>query len=139
MFAVFKPAASRTTEFRAIMSLDDGTARNRLQAYMAAPAGNAEFRASSGDISVPVPSIPAAYPPNINKLGKSALSYDSKGLTGVAGSVLSKARIAFTPPEVTSLKIGSNQSQSQLLNGHILSISYYPRRLTDSELEALTT
>ena len=40
---------------------------------------------------------------------------------------------------LSELKIGSNRSGSEILNGHIKSIKYYPRRLTNAQLQALTS
>lgn len=45
---------------------------------------------------------------------------------------------AIEMPTPLRMFIGSNGQQSQLTNGHIRSICYYPRRLVNSELQALT-
>jgi len=42
-------------------------------------------------------------------------------------------------PSVSTLHIGGDTSGSRELNGHIKSIRYYPRRLTDAQLQELTT
>jgi hypothetical protein len=39
---------------------------------------------------------------------------------------------------VSELRIGANRQGSEILNGHIKSIQYYPRRLTNAQLQALT-
>jgi len=45
------------------------------------------------------------------------------------------------PTSIDRLAIGSNSTtlSSQILNGHISSIAYYPRRLTDAQIKALTS
>jgi hypothetical protein len=42
-------------------------------------------------------------------------------------------------PTVDQLRIGREAGSSSQLNGHIKSIRYYPRRLTDAQLQELTT
>jgi hypothetical protein len=42
------------------------------------------------------------------------------------------------PPSVTQLRIGNAVQGSSLMSGHIRCIAYYPKRLSTSELQALT-
>jgi hypothetical protein len=41
--------------------------------------------------------------------------------------------------DVTDLKLGINRANGEPLNGHIKSIKYYPRRLTNAQLQDLTS
>ena len=43
------------------------------------------------------------------------------------------------PTGLTTLRIGRNENTTQYLNGHIKSIQYYPRRLSNAQLQELTT
>ena len=43
------------------------------------------------------------------------------------------------PTGLTTLRIGRNGDTPQYLNGHIKSIQYYPRRLSNAQLQELTT
>jgi hypothetical protein len=59
-----------------------------------------------------------------------------------AGSVNGSA-VVTTSTVVTSvpnqLRIGSNQNGTSTWNSHVRKIAYYPRRLTNAELQGLTT
>ena len=44
-----------------------------------------------------------------------------------------------TPSGISIFRIGANSTSGELLNGHIKSIKYYPRRLTNAQLQDLTT
>jgi hypothetical protein len=43
-----------------------------------------------------------------------------------------------TMPTVTQLSLGGSSLAGGLLNGHLRNITYYPTRLTDAQLQALT-
>ena len=43
------------------------------------------------------------------------------------------------PTGLTTLRLGRNGVDAQFLNGHIKSIQYYPRRLSNAQLQELTT
>ena len=43
------------------------------------------------------------------------------------------------PTGLTTLRIGRNALNAEFLNGHIKSIKYYPRRLSNTQLQELTT
>ena len=44
----------------------------------------------------------------------------------------------FIVPPVTKINIGSNESGGQQMTGHIKNITYYPRRLTEAQIQKLT-
>ena len=57
-----------------------------------------------------------------------ASSLDASTLTDTSGTI----------PTVSSFKIGTDYSLLSMLNGHIKHIQYYPKRLSNEELELLT-
>lgn len=61
------------------------------------------------------------------------------GSTGVSvnGAKVVKSN-GITMPTPTRMGIGIATSTQQLSNGHVRAVRYYPRQLTDAELEALT-
>ena len=73
--------------------------------------------------------------------GKLASGFGSTGNTfAFNGNVIgSTTNYLANPRDATSLFIGQSGSNSQLLNGTIRKIAYYPRRLTNAELQSLTT
>lgn len=73
---------------------------------------------------------------------KSALAMRKNGMTvasnGVLGSTDVLCEMPMAPNKLTIGKGGWSGGDSSL-NGHIQSLRYYPRRLTDSELQAITS
>ncbi|WP_017517034.1 phage head spike fiber domain-containing protein [Pseudomonas nitroreducens] len=77
--------------------------------------------------------------PEAEKTYKGALAYAAKDARGAVNGVLTAPGApAVQPGPITKLNLGSLSGSSQLFNGHIRNIRYYPRRLTDAELQALT-
>ncbi len=58
-----------------------------------------------------------------------------------ANGTLSSADTAGTVPSNTHLRLGANTSgaAAAALNGHIRKLAYWPKRLTDTLLQQLTT
>ncbi|MDB2363011.1 hypothetical protein N9V70_01010 [Candidatus Pelagibacter bacterium] len=55
-----------------------------------------------------------------------------------SGNVV-KDSAGTVPSPISNMHIGSTAPQSGIYSGHIKSIKYYPRRLTDAQLQELTT
>jgi len=66
-----------------------------------------------------------------------ALSTNDSAAVCTGESVQTDA--TYNLPTVTDLVIGNRGAGSRELNGHIKSIRYYPRRLTNAQLQELTT
>jgi len=71
---------------------------------------------------------------------KAALAYASNNTVSSANGAIGATDTSVALPTVTSLLIGirGDASGSTSLNGHIRSIQYYPVRLSDAQLQALT-
>ena len=69
---------------------------------------------------------------------KIASSFEQNKFNHCVNGTLSAEDTSGTVPTVTKLEIG-NQLNGNLLNGHIKSIKYYPRRLTNAQLQDLTS
>ena len=70
---------------------------------------------------------------------KNALGYKLNDVrSGVNGS-LGAADTSVSVPIVNTLYIGSARSNLAMLNGTLAKLAYYPKRLQNSELQALTT
>ena len=67
-----------------------------------------------------------------------ALVYKTNDAAIARSGVLSQTDATLTVPAVNQMTIGTNAGTS-VLNGHIRSLSYYPKRLTNLELQALST
>ena len=114
-----------------VWQVDDGTANNRHV-----------FNAFNGNTTVVTGGSPQAslthtgQNPNATykhgfgyKLNSFASVYDGGGpVTDVLGTV----------PTVSILRFGADTSTAAYLNGHIKSLRYFPRRLTNTQLQELT-
>ena len=71
---------------------------------------------------------------------KAALAYKTNDVISCVDGTLGALDTSVTLPTVTSLLIGirGDASGATSLNGHIRSIRYYPVRLSDAQLQALT-
>lgn len=76
-----------------------------------------------------------------NPVKLSAAWQDSGTFAGVsynADAVISRSDVVV-PLGIDSLHIGRGRSNNAYLNGHIRRIAYYPRRITNKQLQTLTT
>ena len=67
-----------------------------------------------------------------------ALKGSSASAVKDGGSVVNNATFPI-PPLIDEMEIGDGPGGVTQLNGHISSIAYYPRRLTDAQIKALTS
>ena len=115
--------------------LNDGTANNRITLY--ANAGvQRTYIATSGaaQVDMGVGSI------SNNVVYKTAVAYKANDFAITLNGVSPTIDNSGTIPTVSKLALGAYNSDSlaNLLNGHLRRIAYYPRRLTNAELQALT-
>ena len=98
-------------------------------------AGNQKSFISDGGAAV-MNVVIAAAPSGDNKSGMSVSSASGNGVIN-GGSVVSDTSVSV--PNATTLSIGKDEASNYYLNGHIKSIQYYPRRLTNTQLQELTS
>jgi hypothetical protein len=81
---------------------------------------------------------PTKVTPLLNR--KSSGAYKIKDYATSLNGSLYKSNVSGPVPIVTQLNIGGNQfgNTSNILNGTISRLTYYPKRLPDSQLQALT-
>jgi hypothetical protein len=93
-------------------------------------------RANSQDNIVTTPAVLVDNVKHTMSIGyKSANNYFiNNGINGVSNST----PFSFTNT-IANLALGMNQIGTWQMNGHITKFAYYPKRLTNSELQGLTT
>jgi hypothetical protein len=83
------------------------------------------------------------YTPVVNAVAKAALTYKLNDLAASTNGLTAITSASGTVPVVTTASIGSLtaawSSAAQSLNGHLKKIAYYPSRLTNANLQALTS
>jgi hypothetical protein len=125
--------------FPTVWQLDDGTTQNLLSGYVFTNIlGTAQrtLNVSQGDLNT----AGAAINWNNNtKMGyayatnDSALSGNGSALTGFA------VDNTVSIPTVTAFRMGGKPLGAQAINGWLRRITYYPRRLSNADLQTITT
>ena len=115
------------TEFQ----IDDGTQTNRIFHYFANSNEAAKFQAWGLDVSTQDNSA------IVNTDLKHASSYNSSSYITCLNSSLSSTGTTGTQVALNEAHIGYNHFNNYL-NGHIKQLLYYPTRLTNTQLQALT-
>lgn len=78
---------------------------------------------------------------SLNTVTKTALAYSSTGQVGLlnGGAITTNGSSTISTIDATSLEIGHIDGVgSDYMNGHIRYLTYYPSRLTNSQLQSLT-
>lgn len=71
---------------------------------------------------------------------KTAMAYKKNDSSLVSGGAVYATDTSCTIPTVTRMEIGRNEtSATNILNGVLYSLKYYPKRITTSELQRITT
>ena len=78
----------------------------------------------------------AGSPTQINKVGA---AYKANDFAASLNGATPVTDAAGTVPVVNALYLGNARTTGGQLNGHLRRITYYPRRMTNAELQTLTT
>lgn len=119
---------------QSVFDLNDGTTNNRLAGLIESNSSIFQSRYASGGVWTPNKSAPAA-PPGLRC--KAALAYASGDQSfAFGGSVFGSGTTIGGLGAVSSMRVGNGLTGA--LNSHIRSIRYYPKRLSNSELQVMT-
>ena len=123
-----------STGFPMLFSINDATTNNNIQ-----PAINAVANVLNVEMKVAGSVVAGFYPAYTSGTTKLVFTYKLNDVNyakdGVAGTTDTSAAI----PAVTQMNLGATQAPSNFLNGHIARISYYPTRLANETLQAITS
>ena len=137
LFAESSTLALSATDKR-ILSVNTGSLSNNMSLHFGAGAGGVHVSVIATDDIFQYGPIEGAYVGNTYY--KRALAYINSNpqvaTSGFLGST-SGASTTIVPAGLNSLEIGSRVAAQQL-NGHIRRLAYYPKRLTNAQLQALT-
>jgi hypothetical protein len=120
-----------------VAMLSDGTATNRSMVRQFAN-GSAYYSTITNSVSQGDILTGTVVDNQSNKIG---VVYKHNDAAGVLNGASAVTDATFLVPEgVSTLSIGSyTVGSSQYINGHIKSIQYYPRRLSNAQLVELTS
>jgi len=119
---------------RYVSTMDDGTTNNIIGAYIATDLNSASFVVNGG-VAVyqqVITTVSNTLPNSI------AVTYKANDFMSAANGVLGIPDTSGAIPVVNKITFGNRSDGARPLNGHIRSFKYYPRRLSNAELQALT-
>lgn len=115
-------------------ALSDTTSSERIILYNI--SGNAGYAMIDGGSTVATGNNGAPVAANVQ--AKIGVAYELNNTIGAINGGLTSLDTSCTIPDFTRLNVGSSQAgTTALLNGHVVSLSYRPRRVSDTELQAL--
>jgi len=115
-----------------VFSVSNGTTAEGIQIRRIAGSNDVRFIVIDGGATQYFSAIAASSGVNI-----SALAYRTNDFIGANNGTLGTADTSGTLPTVTQAEIGFGQDLTYL-NGRLRNVTYYPTRLTDAQLQALT-
>jgi hypothetical protein len=74
-----------------------------------------------------------------NEVFRAAIAYSSISSWAYNGSIQSSNIATITPTDSVSLQIGSNPASGNRFTGTIAKLAYYPKRLSNTELQGITS
>jgi hypothetical protein len=118
--------------------LGDGTTNNVITLLVTNSSGNGTSLGvtTAGVLQVTAPSniVTAA-----NTVYRLAGAYQTNNANGARNGTLGSDDTSVLLPVADRAFIGAGTATSQFLNGHIRKLAYYPARLTNAQLQALTS
>jgi hypothetical protein len=126
-----------STDYAQIVSLDDGSLVDRTSLALSSGAGR-RYRVDVYDNSVSQLSNTNVGDGTSSEM-KMALAFAENDFAALIDGGTVATDTNGTLPSASTLVIGDRSQISSPINGHIKSIQYYPRRLTNAQLQELTT
>jgi len=125
-----------TTQSRCGLGVSNGTTASRMRHLVTSLTQSGFIGDGSGTSATLLQTVPNVTQ-NVNK---SAAGYKLNDVGACANAGNVGTDLSFTPPTVDRAFIGSNEVDggSAFLNGWIQKIMYYPQRLLNAELQAIT-
>jgi hypothetical protein len=124
----------RTTGNPGVVQIDDGAATNTIRTY-AGSVVSPVFAVSVGGVTQAFLNAGTINTnANTSIAGAYALDNFAKSINGLAP----ETDTSGTVPVVNRMLIGSGTAGVNYLNGYMRSITYYPQRLADAQLQALS-
>jgi hypothetical protein len=117
-----------------VVSADNGTIGNRIQIRRAGNTVNSSFFVGDGGVTQ---YSQTAGTWALSSIAKTALAYKSADFQGCINGTLATAGTSGTVPAVDRLIIGGGSSLTNL-EGHLQSLTYYRKRLSNQTIQTLT-
>jgi hypothetical protein len=138
-YAEYSVARDSTASiFPCAVSLSDGTANNRMIMYTGPAAGDGTYASSvvGGATQASLSVIPSMV---YGSFTKTAWAYKANDFGYCAAGSAVSTDTSGTVPTVSQLDIGARENGGSVVNGHIKRLTYWPTRLTNAQLQSITT
>jgi len=129
---VFEGDAAAASDSHRGFSVNDGTSSNRMM--MAANNTLSLYVAAGGAAQVSI----TTTAPAARTTFKRAVAYKANDFAASHNGAAAVTDTSGTVPTVDRLYLGYDTSGGVQLNGHIRSLTYYPKRLSDAQLATLS-
>lgn len=126
-----------TTATGSLFAFDDGTANNRIIQFT-----NLGTTPTGRVVTAGVEQIGSlgAGVVTVNTVGKFAFAYATNDFAVcVNGLAVGTDTSGNVPTGMTTARLGTNVASTAAINGWLRRITYYPRRLSNAELQSITT
>lgn len=121
------------TSGRVSVYISDGTTANRIQTH----ANQFAAFIGSGGVTQMSQAVASVVRQN-NVMSKTAVTFATNNGNAAVNGTISTPDTTLTVPTVNQVRLGGISTINNPLNGHIKRVAYYPRRLPDTQLQALT-
>ena len=136
LFAEF--VKSSNTAASRIATFSDGTANDQIRLNSTVSTNiRPDWQIVDGGVSEA--NVLGTSEVAVNAIGKIAGVYKANDFQQATNGSLGVADTVGTVPTVNVLGLGINQAGTGQLNGYLRRITYWPRRLSDAELQSITT
>jgi hypothetical protein len=124
-----------------IAQISDGTANNRMWVAQGNTVANTSTNSVVTTAGTLVADLQYGPTPSANYLNKAAFAYAANDFAGCTGGGTVATDTLGAVPTVTTLYLGisSSLSSASNWNGYLRRIVYYPRRLSNAELQSITS
>ena len=122
-----------TASNRGVYAASDGTNNNRIYLSVTTGAQHLVVASSSTQADITVAGVVSD-----NTVFRDAFAYRANDINGATNGVLGAADTTVILPVVDQFRLGARGDGNIRLDGRIRSITYYPTRLLDTQLQALT-
>lgn len=127
-----------TGNFGRFAGIQDAISSNNTEMFFDGTSNQApRYRVRIGGVNQAIGNSATAY--TANTVLKAGLAYAVNDFSGVSRGVVDLTDTSgVVPVGVTFLSLGSEGGGSNFLNGYLRRVAYYPTRLTNAQLQALT-
>ena len=135
-FVVSSDEANSSAGFPRKFTVSDGTANNYLQLVTVGSSDSLLYSVVVGGVTQVSQTALSAHTGQTTSIA-AAYKLNDSASSANGGAVVTDS-VCTMPTAITDLRIGAALDGSESLNGHIASLAYYQKRLSNAELQALT-